>query len=94
MSTRHVLQEQASLFDIVCSKPALRITHGRPRGGSPCLVQEMHMVWFAGLRGVIAFICALSFPKQAGTDEESVWISVPCCDGLESHLGARIGCDL
>lgn len=26
--------------------------------------QEMHMVWMAGLRGVIAFICALGFPKQ------------------------------
>ena len=24
----------------------------------------MHMVWMAGLRGVIAFICALGFPKQ------------------------------
>lgn len=27
-------------------------------------VKEMHMVWMAGLRGVIAFICALGFPKQ------------------------------
>ena len=27
-------------------------------------IKEMHMVWMAGLRGVIAFICALGFPRQ------------------------------
>ncbi|CAE7471736.1 SLC9A8 [Symbiodinium necroappetens] len=32
--------------------------------GPKMSVKEMHMVWMAGLRGVIAFICALGFPNE------------------------------
>ncbi|CAK9079224.1 unnamed protein product [Durusdinium trenchii] len=42
----------------------LALLTNRLSSGPTMSVKEMHMVWFAGLRGVIAFICALSFPKQ------------------------------
>jgi sodium/hydrogen exchanger 3 len=33
-------------------------------------INEQHIVWYAGLRGAIAFICALCFPMNARTQPE------------------------
>lgn len=44
--------------------------------GPKMSVKEMHMVWMAGLRGVIAFICALGFPNEASHQEFFLFTTV------------------
>ncbi|CAE7762888.1 SLC9A8 [Symbiodinium sp. CCMP2456] len=44
--------------------------------GPKLSVKEMHMVWMAGLRGVIAFICALGFPNEASHQEFFLFTTV------------------
>jgi len=37
-------------------------------------MKEQHVVWFAGLRGVVALVCALRFPENATTTNRNVWM--------------------
>ena len=46
------------------------------------------MVWMAGLRGVIAFICALGFPNEAVSAPGSLEPETFCVSRFWEHLVA------
>jgi len=40
----------------------------------PVTLREMHVIWFAGLRGVVAFVCALRFPENEVSKNRNVFL--------------------
>merc|ERR1712216_348563 len=49
----------------------------RCSGSHDLSIREQHMVWYAGLRGGIALMCALGFPRsKSGVDHRSLIISI------------------
>lgn len=40
----------------------------------PLTVNEMHTVWFAGLRGAVAFVCVLRFPENEVSQNRNVFM--------------------
>lgn len=40
----------------------------------PLTVRETHVVWFAGLRGAVAFVCALRFPENEESKNRNVFL--------------------
>jgi len=40
----------------------------------PMSFKEMHVVWFAGLRGAVAFVCALRFPENEESKNRNVFL--------------------
>jgi len=41
---------------------------------TPMTRKELHVVWFAGLRGAVAFICCLRFPENSHQQNRNVWL--------------------
>ncbi|CAJ1335151.1 unnamed protein product [Effrenium voratum] len=54
----------------------LSLVANRLSSGPKMSFNELHMVWMAGLRGVIAFICALGFPNEAGHQDQLLCTTV------------------
>lgn len=46
----------------------------RCSSGPRLSLKEQHVVWFAGLRGAVAFICAMGFPETATTKHRDLFL--------------------
>eukprot|EP00929_Paragymnodinium_shiwhaense_P118000 TRINITY_DN8953_c0_g1_i1.p1 TRINITY_DN8953_c0_g1~~TRINITY_DN8953_c0_g1_i1.p1 ORF type:complete len:638 (+),score=100.14 TRINITY_DN8953_c0_g1_i1:61-1974(+) len=50
----------------------IAVVANRCTKGHPMSVREQHMIWFAGLRGAVAFMCALGFPRNAESNKRPI----------------------
>jgi len=50
------------------------VLNNKLSSSQPLSRKEMHIVWFAGLRGAVAFICTLRFPENVKSEHRNVFL--------------------